>query len=83
MPSTPLASLLANMIAFRDTKLRREIIQKSTTLMLCSILVSRFIKRVVVNPAGINADYVRNVLSIRLNNVLTLSPVILVIVKPR
>jgi hypothetical protein len=48
-----------------------------------SILVSRFTKRVVVNPAGINADYVRHVLGIGLNNVLTLSPVILIVVKPR
>jgi len=30
-------------------------------------------KCVVVNPAGINADYVREILSIRLDDILTLS----------
>ena len=37
---------------------------------------------VVVNSAGINADYVRHVLSIRLNDVLTLSSIILIIMEP-
>jgi hypothetical protein len=45
--------------------------------------ISRFRKRVVVHSAGIDADYVRYVLSIGLNDVLTLSPVILVIIEPR
>jgi hypothetical protein len=58
-------------------------IENNTEIYNTSILVSRFTKRVVVNPAGVNADYVRQVFVIGFNNVLTLSPVILIVVKPR
>jgi hypothetical protein len=58
-------------------------IENNTEIYNTSILVSRFTKRVVVNPAGVNPDYVRQVFVIGFNNVLTLSPVILIVVKPR